>query len=240
MPLRSESSPALGASDSGNTEEEMRRALGLDGGSPSHRAPHGTRPPERHTPDGQKRRFVQDGEVPVFVVQGRRATGLHAEPRLASSASPVNRLEIAENALRAEREARAGVERSLAEAQGTIHDLQTALGHAMLARDEAQNAMRRAEGERQAAEAALTGEREAREQAEAALLAANAKLAATEQPKREARPVGRPRKIVATQLTMAVALPETPKRTRGPAKPKAAAEPKPVRWWIKPKAKKAR
>lgn len=117
----------------------MRRALGLEGGGFKPRAPERApepvqRGPERFSP-GHKRRFVQDGEVPVTVVSGRG----HGEPaplRGSPSAGP-NRLEAAEAALAAEIATRQQVERALAEAQATVHDLRTKLGHAEIARTEA-------------------------------------------------------------------------------------------------------
>jgi hypothetical protein len=248
MPLRPDPSPVMDNSEPANTELEMRRALGLDGDSPgAHRPAQLTRPAERHMPDGQKRRFVQDGEVPVFVIQGRRGQGGHqAEPRLATNASPVNRLDVAENALRTEREARERAERILAEVQSTVHDLQTALGHAVLARDEARAAAQQAQLEKQQAEAVLAGEREALEQAEAASRQAAVRLEVVEQNLRELKSERRSeRRADAVKPSRSVAeAPVAAPAARKPAAAKAAAprkrepEPKPVKWWIKPRTKK--
>ncbi len=98
------------------TEEKMRRALGLSGQSAQQ--PHRTAP-DMHR---QKRRFVADGEVPVTVLPG---SGRRHE------AEDANRLD-------AERQARETAERALAEAHATLRDLQTRLKHAEMALSEAQ------------------------------------------------------------------------------------------------------
>jgi DNA repair exonuclease SbcCD ATPase subunit len=69
-------------------------------------------------------------------------TVLHAR-RDHPADAPINRLEAAETVAAAERAAREQAERALAEAQATIHDLQTKLGHASLAQTELQAAARR-------------------------------------------------------------------------------------------------
>ena len=104
----------------------MRRNLGLDQSSPP-LTPYSTRHAERHQ---QPRRFVRDGEVQV-VVLNRRDTAAD------SVAPPQNRLAVAEGALKTEQAARQRSERALAESQAAVHELQTKIGHANLARDEA-------------------------------------------------------------------------------------------------------
>lgn len=153
------------AADNADTELGVRRALGLDGNGSAQRHPQAHRPAERFTADHQKRRFIRDGEVPVVMVRGRQDHGGRPENGTLSFAG--NRVEAVDTALRLEREARGRAERSLAEAQAMIHDLQTKLGHAALARDEARGAVRQAEIDRQAVESELVTERDAREQAEA-------------------------------------------------------------------------
>lgn len=128
----------------------MRRALGLAGGAAkpnvADRQESPQRPAERFGPghNVHKRRFVQDGEVPVTVVSNRRDAGgdavLHRAPSVGGAPS---RLEAAENALAHETAARHQAERALAEAQALVHDLQTKLGHAELARVEAVQGHRR-------------------------------------------------------------------------------------------------
>lgn len=125
----------------------MRRALGLEGGASAPRATDRTEPVPRagdRFAQGHKRRFVQDGEVPVTVVTGRRDGMAEPAPhRGPSVAAAPSRLEAAESALAHETAARHQVERALAEAQAAVHDLQTKLGHAELARTEAVDGLRR-------------------------------------------------------------------------------------------------
>ncbi len=91
-----------------------------------------------------RRRFVQDGDVPVTVL--RRDTGLDvpanriAPPVTVPSSS---RLQRTEAALAAETAARERAERSLAETYAVVRDLQTKIGHAELAKNEAVEALRR-------------------------------------------------------------------------------------------------
>jgi len=166
-------------------EEKMRRALGLTNDS----SPQPQRPqlePHRH-----KRRFVADGEVPVTVLpsSGRR-----------SVVEDTERVD-------AERHGREAAERSLAEAQHTIRDLQTRLAHAEMALNEAHQSLA---AERQRTEEAITALQQAREQFEA--VAVTAKAA--------------PKEIV----------PKEQKKTRhAPAARRGrppAIEPKPVKWWL--------
>lgn len=114
----------------------MREALGLrtDGTRmtpiPNHR-------PERqgdHPGGGNPRRhrFVQEGEIPVEVVSLRDHSS-----RAAGGPAGAPRHRIDENALAAERLAREQAERAFAELSDRYRELQTKLGHAELARDEA-------------------------------------------------------------------------------------------------------
>jgi hypothetical protein len=154
--------PAGDTSPLQDVEAQMRRALGLfglprrqDAEQPAATRP--ARPAGRLSLSGHKRRFAQDGEVPVTVLNGRRTSPTDA---------PVNRLEAVETAVAAERAARERAERARAEAQATIHDLQTKLGHANLTQTDLQTAAQR---DQDAAIAAL-----------AELRATNERLAATE------------------------------------------------------------
>lgn len=116
--------------DQPQPEARMRAALGLR--SDGSRSPprqqdrqmdHGAANPRRH-------RFVQEGEVPVEVMQPRdhtRGAFVPAPPRI----------RVDETALAAERLARELAERALADATDRLRELQTKLGHAELARDEA-------------------------------------------------------------------------------------------------------
>ncbi len=91
-----------------------------------------------------RRRFVQDGDIPVTVL--RREPG-HEQPAYRSVAAPAvptsSRLQRTEAALAAETAAREKAERSLAETQFAVRDLQTKIGHAELAKNEAVEALRR-------------------------------------------------------------------------------------------------
>jgi hypothetical protein len=92
----------------------------------------------------QRRRFVQDGEVPVVM--------LNADTRADAAAQAGDRIAELEAALGLERNARAATTRSLEEARATIQSLQTRLAHAEMASTEAVAAERRA---REEAERAL-------------------------------------------------------------------------------------
>ena len=132
-----------------DAESQMRKALGLLGEGPRHRvdserteAPN--RGGDRFNGGLHRRRFVQDGDVPVTVL--RRDQG-HESPahRSVSAAVPptTNRLQRTEAALAGETAAREKAERLLSETQMVVRDLQTKIGHAELAKSEATEALRR-------------------------------------------------------------------------------------------------
>jgi hypothetical protein len=101
------------------SEARMRAAL-QSHGSPSHDA---------QVPRG-RHRYVQNGEVPVVVLNPRQRP---AEDRVS-----VARLE---QAIGVEREARQAAEAAFKQAEETIRQLQTRLAHAELARLEAASVM---------------------------------------------------------------------------------------------------
>jgi hypothetical protein len=255
----------------------MRRALGLDGdmqrqGPAREPEAQAARPrqAEQVPSDRRKRRFVQDGEVPVIMVQGRRD---HA----GEAASPLgNRLEHAESAANAERTTRLRAERSLQEALALVRDLQTKQAHAELASTEALEAARANAAEAESLRAALRDHEERLSAAEAAKAAATEQLAtaeaalATERMARNAAEralrdtAGR---VPAEQQGPAEPVTPQPSRRRArgsagkagdtaaakkrPSAAKTAAaadpaprprEPKPIKWWVKPapKAKQRR
>ena len=136
-----------------DVEAQMRRALGLYGGMRSRidndRGDQPTRMMDRlgsqsgngHGGSGHggtmgggsqgihRRRFVQDGEIPVTVVRRDAAAD--------ASAPQSSRLQRAEAALAGETAAHDRAERALHDAQAQISALQTKIGHAELARVEA-------------------------------------------------------------------------------------------------------
>ncbi|WP_428537491.1 hypothetical protein [Rhodopila sp.] len=140
------------AQDSGpsdDAESQMRKALGLIGESQRNRLEpermdQTARMGDRFNGGLHRRRFVQDGDVPVTVL--RREPG-HEAPAHRGVAPPTgptsSRLQRTEAALGAETAARDRAERSLAETQGIVRDLQTKIGHAELAKNEAIEALRR-------------------------------------------------------------------------------------------------
>jgi hypothetical protein len=238
MTLCSNSPPLMSDIENAETESGVRRALGLDGVAPG--SDRGTQVHRPHTPDHQKRRFAREGEVPVVILHGRTEHGRRSAKDDGSIGPlPRNRLEIAEATLREEREARARAERSLIEAQAMIHDLHTKLGHAALARDEAREAAEQAVSERQKTDALLTAEREAREKAETDLQQALAHDIAKPELRDMNTAISRTaatEKIPPTVIGRSVPMPVQSKVTKAAPRPRSAdPEPKPIKWWIKPK-----
>ncbi|PPQ27052.1 hypothetical protein CCS01_28350 [Rhodopila globiformis] len=130
-------------------ESQMRRALGLLGEPPRHR-PEADRLEQPARSGGgygggfHRRRFVQDGDIPVTVL--RREPGHDGQPHrvVAPVAVPTSsRLQRTEAALTAETAAREKAERLLNESHAVVKDLQTKIGHAELAKNEAIEALRR-------------------------------------------------------------------------------------------------
>lgn len=149
----------------------MRKALGLLGESSRHR-----QEPDRTDQTARmgdrfgggngglhRRRFVQDGDIPVTVLRRDQGHEAPAHRGIAAPLAPTSsRLQRTEAALAAETFAREKAERSLAETQFAARDLQTKIGHADLAKTEAIEALRH--------------EREATSQLRADLEALNASL----------------------------------------------------------------
>ena len=187
-----------------------------------------------------RHRFVRDGEVPVVTVTSRRGHSAHSLPAGTSFDPAVtSRLETVEVTLRQERSARQRVEAALRAAQATIHDLQTKLGHAVLARDEAVEALRGAEAGLRDAEAQRAEQRRQAASSPTATHAAG--------PKRRGRSPGSSRKAAAIRPASGnqdagraelVASSESPQtqpakeRHRRPiTKPDTSAQ-EPVKWWL--------
>ena len=223
-------------------EARMRRALGdLDthaaangrAGNEAGRVRTESRAPERHSGDRPRARFVQDGDVPVTVLNRTR-------PHEADASGGNNRLSVAEAALATERTARLRAERALSEAQATVHDLQTKWGHTELAR---QDLARRLDAEK----ASFEVERSALQARELSL---TEELATERMARIRAEAGARPaRREPAEQPTLAGISPAmdaglitparmgadkaTPKRLGRPRQAGAKrADPKPVKWWL--------
>ena len=136
MSLSQEQPPSPAMEDA---EAQMRRALGLFGDAPKSRSDGGERaePAQRSgggvfTQNTHRRRFVQDGEVPVTVV--RRDDPASAAPPMGPSYSRLHRVEAA---LQTESTTRERAERALQEAQAAVQALRTKMGHNDLAKNEA-------------------------------------------------------------------------------------------------------
>ncbi len=237
-----------------DAEQQMRKALGLYGDSPRPR-PDGDRSEQAQRGGGgggfmqgvHRRRFVQDGEVPVTVV---RRDAPEAGPGQSGPTS--SRLQRVEAALAQETAGRERAERALHEAQAALQALQTKIGHNDLAKNEALAASKRhldeivslreeltagaerlrevearadeAEEDLRTVRAELTEERRARKLAERLLREATEEsplLVAV-----DTAPTPRPREIA-----------ERPPARRGRpptvhAEPEE--EPEPVKWWLLP------
>ncbi len=190
----------------------MRHALGLRDDA------RGESTPQRHDQPRRGRHFVRDGEVPVVVLNGSRDHG--------EGGAPINRVEAAEAARRAEQATRERAERALHDAQETIQHLRTQLAHAELAHGEAIAAER---VKTQRAEAALqeaTALREGLELRIAELTAAQARRAVVHVYDEPSEPKA-PKRVATRQY-------------RQVAKAPPAREPQPVKWWLAPTKAKTR
>lgn len=254
------------AAISDDAESQMRKALGLLGDAPRQRqeAERMDMPAravgERFSGGLHRRRFVQDGDVPVTVL--RREPGAeqpqHRGAAPAAAQPTSSRLQRTEAALAAETAARDKADRALAETQALVRDLQTKIGHAELAKNEAVEALRQEreqnaslreeaesweerlqEAEDRAEEAEhvaqtwqeqLHEERNARKAAEKALRQSEAAREAAEALVRSLSS-----EAPASRRTKAVE-PEPVAAAPAPRRPKvvesASAEPEPVKWWL--------
>ena len=178
MPDSDENLP-LSPSDTQATESRMRRALGLQGPS--------RQPPQQRADQVRPRhRFVQDGGVPVVVLNSRGDN----DPTAVFKA----RVAELEAALEAERTAHGATRRSLHEAQAAVQAQQTRLAHAELAHREALAVERNA---RQAAEESLQARMAASEPAP--LPVAAPPLPAAAKPKPAARKMPRMPRVAKTK-----------------------------------------
>jgi hypothetical protein len=222
----------------------MRRALGLTGDRAVRSSPLQTersqagspgRSAGRSSADKPRHRFVQDGAVPVTILNRHRPD--EADGLSASHAA-------IEATLQDERTARAKAERSLQEALATVHDLRTKLGHAELAHREALATAQAARAEADALRAEhqeqdlrwsqdLAAGRAARATAEAALVEA----ASARGPARRTRPSASAAQPL-LDLPDVSPLPEAAAPAKAVAKrARKAAQPRqrelqPVKWWL--------
>lgn len=195
------------AADQQAAETKMRRALGLGSGG-------GHTPQQRPEQARARHRFVQDGGVPVVMLNQK------AEPETAALRERITSLQ---GALENERQAHQATLRQLKELDGHHTALQTRLAHAELTHGDA-----------------LEQERRLRITAQEALQEA---LAATPAVRRRAAPPA-PAPVPTTdedgddtggaEPAMLAAAPDSPvppKRGRGRPRSTTPPEPKPVRWW---------
>ncbi len=235
--------PELDDASLETAEARMRRALGdLEANGPANgraghepgRARTETRMPERHSGERPRARFVQDGDVPVTVLN--RSRPHEAEPSVGSS-----RLGMAEAALASERTARLRAERALNEAQAAVHDLQTKLGHRELARQELAV---RLETEKAAFEAERTALQE-RERTLTEELAAERRARAEAVEGKAARRSSARHALPADADALANDVAAPVKRSGADqvqakrlGRPKSRTEAQPVKWWLGGTAKK--
>lgn len=224
----------------------MRRALGLTGDRAVRNSPVQPERPQAGLPgriagrssvDKPRHRFVQDGAVPVTVLNRHRPD--EADGPSASRAA-------AEAALRDERAARGRAERSQQDALATVLELQTKLGHAELVHRDLSATAQAARAEADALRAEyqeqalrwmedLAAERATRVAAEAALTGAT-----------HAREPAKRTRISASAAQPALGLQDTSpapkakapakaavKRTRKGASGPGRHEPEPVKWWLR-------
>lgn len=179
MPDSDENLP-LSSNDSQSTENRMRRALGLQG--PSRQAPQ-----QRADQARPRHRFVQDGGVPVVVLNSRSDN----DPTAPFKA----RVSELDASLETERVAHGATRRALHEAQASVQALQTRLAHAEFAHGEALAVERRA---RKEAEDSLQAHLALEPVLVAAFAATSPPLATSAKPKSGTRKVPRTPRVSRT------------------------------------------
>lgn len=239
-----------------DAEQAMRRALGLYGDTPrprqeGERSDLAPRTGGGFSPGGlHRRRFVQDGEVPVTVVRRDTPDSTHGG---AGQAAPTSsRLQRVEAALASETAGRERAERSLHEAQAALQALQTKMGHNDLAKNEAVAASKRLtdeivtlKEELSASEERLKEVQARAEEAEEDLRAVRSDLAEERRARKLAERLLReatdePAQVVVHEVAPAQRAPEQieripARRGRPPAvHAEPENEPEPVKWWLLP------
>ena len=224
----------------------MRRALGLTSDRRGLSSPAQPERPQlgppgrvagRSSADKPRHRFVQDGAVPVTILNRHRPD--EADGPSASRAA-------IEAALQDERAARAKAERALGEALATVHDLQTKLGHAELTHRELSGTAQAARAEVDVLRAEyqerelrwtqdLTAERATRTAAEVVL----AEAEGARGPARRTRPSAlAAQPLLDLQDTPAAPEAKAPLKAVAKRARKVITEPRqrelqPVKWWLK-------
>jgi len=266
------SEPATDPRQADLAESQMRKALGLLGEGQRHR-PEPERQEQAHRAGERfngvvhRRRFVQDGDIPVTVLRRDQGHETPAQRGVVPTIPPTSsRLQRTEAALAAETAAREKAERSLAEVQALVHDLQTKIGHAELAKNEAVEALRQErdvitklradangwEGRIQEAlvqvraaeqgaascQEQLADERHARKAAEKALRVSESARETAEQLVRALSDESPPAPRRIEPAGRPGAKPEVvAAAARRPSAPNTpVAEPEPVKWWLNPKS----
>lgn len=251
-------------------ESQMRKALGLLGDGhrhrpePAERMEQSNRMGDRFNGGLHRRRFVQDGDIPVTVLRREPAHEIPVSRGSVAAPPPTSsRLQRTEAALAAETAAREKAERALLEVQAHARDLQTKIGHAELTKNEAIEALRReretiaqlkadllawegrleevqgqvtaAEEIASACQEQLTEERHARKAAEKACRVAEAARETAEQLVRTlSQEQVAPRRVEPVRRPRAE--PEVAAITRRQRAPEPPAEePEPVKWWLNTK-----
>lgn len=270
QPDRPGRSPEVGPDSEGGpideAESQMRKALGLLGEGQRHR-PDSERVDQSHRLGDRfsgglhRRRFVQDGDIPVTVLRRDQGHDLPARGTPTATPPSSSRLQRTEAALAAETAAREKAERALADVQALAHDLQTKIGHAELAKNEAGEALRR---ERDVNAQLRTETRTLQDQLDEALAQARAaeqesaswrdQLAEerhTRKSMEKALRTAETARDEAEKLVRALSeVPPAPRRTEKVRRPHVepevavatsrrsraveipAAEPEPVKWWL--------
>ena len=188
--------------ESQTTEQNMRRALGLSARA-STQAPQ-----QRPEQARQRHRFVQDGGVPVVVLNHKTDN---------ETSALRERIATLDAALEHERTAHEATKRTLHEQQAQFQALQTRLVHAELAHKDA-----------------LEQERRALTVAQEALATALAEAAIALPPRRIQRPAPAAISMAPGPDGEAAGAPPAdtpPKPKRGRPRSALPKEPKPVRWW---------
>ena len=253
-----------------DAESQMRKALGLLGESSRlrldpERIDQPNRMGDRFNGGLHRRRFVQDGDIPVTVLRRDQGHEAPAHRGVAPAVAPSSsRLQRTESALAAETAAREKAERVLVETQVIVRDLQTKIGHAELAKTESvegllrerallsqlqadamawderlREASARARSAEQAAESyqeQLGHERNARKAAEKALRGVEAALETAEQLVRTLSEATPAARRVEPSRS---ARPEPEIIVAASRRQRMtdvpAAEPEPVKWWLNTK-----